>query len=364
MLFLDESAVLLVKHNLLMSKAFPKSIKDWYLQHKRDLPWRDTRDPYFIWLSEIILQQTRVAQGLPYYNKFVQKFPTVYDLANSKEESVLRVWQGLGYYSRGRNLHKTAKIIAENYTGKFPKTSTELLKLPGIGEYTASAIASFTQNEKIAVLDGNVFRVLSRFFGVETDIGSTEGKKEFKILANEVLPAKQVDIYNQGIMEFGALQCVPKNPNCGNCPIQSNCYAFHHKMVSILPKKEKKTIKKNRYLNYLIIEKEGEFLFHQRTGKDIWTNLFQFPLIEITDEDEGIFVKELEKLGDFESVKKVGKTYKHVLSHRNLWVNFYVISALKTSNFITENYKWFTLDEIAELPKPVLLDKFLRAHYF
>lgn len=347
-----------------MSKLFSKSIKDWYLQHKRTLPWRQTKDPYFIWLSEIILQQTRVAQGLPYYQKFAEKFPTVFDLAKAEEEVVLRIWQGLGYYSRGRNLHKAAKLIVENYDGIFPSTSKELLKLPGVGEYTAAAIASFSYNEKIAVLDGNVFRVLSRFFGIETDIASTEGKKQFKELANEVLPAKEVDTYNQAIMEFGALQCVPKNPNCEICPLVGSCIAFHQKKVDSLPNKEKKIKKRNRYLYYLLFEEDGKFLFHQRVQKDIWTNLFQFPLIETEQEDEDMFLKKLEEIGDFDAVRKIGKSYKHVLSHQNLWVKFYVISSTQNSDFIKDNYKWYTLEEIAELPKPVLLDKFLREHYF
>src|SRR5690554_3639789 len=231
--------------------VFAKKLIRWYLQNKRDLPWRKSKDAYLIWLSEIILQQTRVAQGLPYYNKFVSLFPTVFDLAKASEEQGLMVWQGLGYYSRARNLHHTARYIAENHQGVFPKTYTELIKLKGVGNYTAAAIASFSYEEPVAVLDGNVYRVLSRYFGIQTDISSSKAKKEFQLLANQMLEAKHPSLFNQAIMEFGALQCVPKSPNCEICVLNDSCVALQEKKVEELPVKLKKTKVTQRHLNYL-----------------------------------------------------------------------------------------------------------------
>ena len=220
---------------------FSNSLVQWYLQNKRDLPWRDTINPYFIWLSEIMLQQTRVAQGLPYFLSFTQAFPTVFDLANAEEEQVLKLWQGLGYYSRARNLHETAKYIANELNGIFPNNYSDLLKLKGVGEYTAAAIASFSYNEPVAVLDGNVYRVLSRYFNLDTDISDFKSKKIFQSLAQEVLLKEKPALFNQAIMEFGALQCVPKNPDCQNCIFSSSCGALQCKKVGLLPVKSKKT---------------------------------------------------------------------------------------------------------------------------
>ena len=208
---------------------FSNSLIQWYLQNKRDLPWRNSTNPYHIWLSEIMLQQTRVAQGLPFFLRFTEAFPTVFDLANADEEQVLKLWQGLGYYSRARNLHKTAQFIALELNGIFPATYNDLLKLKGVGEYTAAAIASFVYNENVPVVDGNVFRVLSRYFDVETDIASTGAKKEFTQLASELLPKGKANVFNQAIMEFGALQCVPKNPDCSNCVLNDSCIALQKK---------------------------------------------------------------------------------------------------------------------------------------
>jgi len=219
---------------------FAKTLTSWYLQNKRDLPWRNTENPYFIWLSEIMLQQTRVAQGLPYFLRFVQSFPTVFDLAKADEEKVLKLWQGLGYYSRARNLHKTAQHIAFELDGVFPNNYNDLLKLKGIGEYTAAAIASFSYHEAVPVVDGNVFRVLARYFDIETDIAQASAKKEFSALAYELMPKDSPALFNQAIMEFGALQCVPRNPDCSICPLNSGCLALQKKKVDQLPVKSKK----------------------------------------------------------------------------------------------------------------------------
>ncbi|MFP4091343.1 MAG: A/G-specific adenine glycosylase, partial [Cyclobacteriaceae bacterium] len=210
------------------SQDFAERIIGWYHHHKRDLPWRHSRDPYIIWLSEIILQQTRVVQGLPYFMRFAEAFPTVYDLASASQQEVLRLWQGLGYYSRARNMHACARLIVEQHNGVFPLHYQELLQLKGVGPYTAAAIASFAYNETVAVLDGNVFRVLARVFGVEDDISSGQGQKRFQALAAQLVPEGKAGEYNQAIMEFGALQCTPQSPACLLCPLSEICYAFHH----------------------------------------------------------------------------------------------------------------------------------------
>ena len=260
---------------------FSKVLIRWYLENKRDLPWRKTDNPYLIWLSEIMLQQTRVAQGTPYFLSFTTNFPTVFDLANANEEQILKLWQGLGYYSRARNLHKTAQFVAKELSGKFPDNYNDLLKLKGVGEYTAAAIASFSFNEVVPVVDGNVFRVLSRYFDVETDIASASAKKEFAALAFELIPKDNPALFNQAIMEFGALQCVPKSPNCSVCIFNSSCAALQKKKVDKLPVKSKKLKVRNRFFNYLVASDENEnTIIQKRTAKGIWHNLYEFPLIE------------------------------------------------------------------------------------
>ena len=219
---------------------FSNTLIQWYLQNNRELPWRKTKNPYFIWLSEIMLQQTRVAQGMSYYLKFIEVFPTVFDLAKATESTVLKMWQGLGYYSRARNLHFTANQIASELNGKFPSTYKEIIKLKGIGDYTASAISSICFNKPTAVVDGNVYRVLSRYFGIQTPINSATGIKEFKALAQTLIDTEQPGTYNQAIMDFGALQCKPKRPLCSSCPLQSSCVAFGKQLTAVLPVKEKK----------------------------------------------------------------------------------------------------------------------------
>ncbi|HEY4629161.1 MAG TPA: A/G-specific adenine glycosylase, partial [Flavobacterium sp.] len=253
---------------------FSNVLIKWYLQNKRDLPWRNTTNPYPIWLSEIMLQQTRVAQGMPYFLSFTTAFPTVFDLAAANEEEVLKLWQGLGYYSRARNLHKTAQYIASDLAGIFPDNYSDLLKLKGVGEYTAAAIASFSYNEAVPVVDGNVFRVLSRYFDIETDIAQASAKKEFAALAFELMPKDNPATFNQAIMEFGALQCVPKSPNCGICVFNESCAALQKKKIDQLPIKSKKVKVRNRYFNYLVVADENDnTIIQKRTDKGIWHNL-------------------------------------------------------------------------------------------
>ena len=339
---------------------FSEKILAWYAENKRELPWRNTRDPYKIWLSEIMLQQTRVAQGLPYYNKFVSEFPSVYDLADATEEKVLKLWQGLGYYSRARNMHGTAKTIVKDYNGDFPKTYKELLRLKGVGDYTASAIASISFDEPEPVVDGNVYRVLARYFGIDLAINSSEGIKHFKDLAREVMHVGDVRDYNQGIMEFGAIQCAPKKPYCLHCPLNDSCVALKENRVHELPVKLKKTKIKNRYFNYLVVfDNQSNTLLEQRTGKGIWQNLYQFPLVE----GETILAKEkLKELATQHlAAKKITGIYLyndkpiiHKLSHQHLHTNFWIV---QFDEEIKDGLPW---KEVINFPVPVLIADFIK----
>ncbi len=292
---------------------------DWYKINQRDLPWRNTNNPYSIWLSEIILQQTRVQQGLPYYLKFIQKYPTLKSLANASQDEVLALWQGLGYYSRGRNLLKAAQQIVTNYNGEFPNNYKELKKIIGIGDYTAAAIASFAFNEKIAVVDGNVYRVLSRLFGVITPIDTPEGKKTFFELAQAFLHPTQHSAANQAIMEFGALQCTPKKPNCSICPFLDVCEAYNQKLIDNLPTKSKKLIKKDRYIVFWINEKNGKIEVVKRNENDIWAGMYQFPSTEKNSLEEIQTELKDEKISkqDFK---------KHLLTHLNIYYCFKIVN--------------------------------------
>ena len=311
---------------------FSNILIKWYLQNKRDLPWRKTTNPYLIWLSEIMLQQTRVAQGTPYFFSFSEEFPTVFDLANADEEQVLKLWQGLGYYSRARNLHKTAQYVANELDGIFPPSYIELLKLKGVGEYTAAAIASFSYNEAVPVVDGNVFRVLSRYFDIESDITLPATKKEFTALAHELMPKDNPAIFNQAIMEFGALQCVPKSPDCSVCVFTDSCLALQKKKVDVLPVKSKKIKVTNRFFNYLILEDVlGNTLIQKRTAKGIWHNLYEFPLLETTEIVGFDYVSKAVQNDIFSNYTILGieeyshATLIHKLSHQHLHIQFWKI---------------------------------------
>ncbi|MDB5131864.1 MAG: A/G-specific adenine glycosylase [Mucilaginibacter sp.] len=265
---------------LLQGMNFNDELLRWYQQNKRDLPWRDTTDAYVIWLSEIILQQTRVDQGLPYFNRFIEKYPNVACFAAASEDEILKLWQGLGYYSRGRNMLKTARQVQELYNGKFPQNYAELVKLKGVGPYTASAISSFSANEARAVVDGNVYRVLARYFGIDEPINSPQGIKAFQAIADNLLNRKQPGIHNQAMMEFGATLCTPKNPACGICPVRAGCYAFINNAIKTLPVKLKKGKVRDRFFNYFLFTDEHTVLLNKRGEKDIWANMYDLPLIE------------------------------------------------------------------------------------
>tara|TARA_B110000046_G_scaffold173759_1_gene196661 strand:+ start:13051 stop:14148 length:1098 start_codon:yes stop_codon:yes gene_type:complete len=337
----------------------------WYSLNKRDLPWRNTNSAYNIWLSEIILQQTRVAQGMDYYIKFTTHYPTVKSLAEANEEDVLKDWQGLGYYSRARNLHNAAKFIKENHGGLFPSSYDKIRNLKGVGDYTAAAIASFAFNLPYAVVDGNVYRLLSRLFGIETPIDSTLGKKVFSQLAQELLAEDNPAEHNQAIMEFGALQCVPKNPNCEICPFVDSCIAFKNNQIDELPIKEKKLKQKKRYLNYLIIESEDELLVNKRESKGIWQNLYDFPLVETTKStSKKLLVKDesfIKLLNNMEfKVRATSEERKHTLSHQILFAKFYHLSIDSNLSQIEGNFERIKKINLIEKPIPKLIENYLK----
>ena len=266
--------------NLLSPVAISGKLLNWYEKNQRDLPWRSTRNPYIIWLSEIILQQTRVEQGLPYFYRFLDRFPTIHYLAESSENEVLKLWQGLGYYTRARNLHATAKSIANERNGQFPGDYKSIRELKGVGDYTAAAIASFAYGEPVPVVDGNVYRFLSRYFGEFTPVDSSQGKKVFNTLAATILNIKQPGMHNQAVMEFGSLQCKPLNPDCVNCPLNKSCLAFNNDQVQQLPVKSKKQPVKERHFNYLLVHYRKNIFLNKRSPGDIWAQLYELPLIE------------------------------------------------------------------------------------
>jgi A/G-specific adenine glycosylase len=340
---------------------FSKSLISWYLQNKRSLPWRETKDPYLIWLSEIILQQTRVAQGLPYYNKFVSAYPTVFDLAGANETDVLKIWQGLGYYSRARNLHHSAQFIASELNGVFPKTAKDLIKLRGIGDYTASAIASICYDEASAVVDGNVYRVLSRVFGIETPINSSVGIKQFKELAQELIDPEQPGTFNQAIMEFGARHCTPSGPDCMNCIFSNKCWALKHKTITQLPVKINKTKIKVHHFNFMVpLTNDGKTMMHQRLENGIWKNLYQFPLI---DHSKQLTKASLLKNPYFQTIispwivesltRYNEQPILHKLSHKDLYITFWIV---RVANLPADA---ISFREVAKHPVPIVLDRFI-----
>lgn len=341
---------------------FSNTLVQWYLQNKRDLPWRKTNDPYIIWLSEIILQQTRVDQGMAYFLKFMEHFPTVFHLAKASEEEVLKLWQGLGYYSRARNLHFSAKSIVNDFGGDFPVTYNDILKLKGVGDYTASAIASICYNEPTAVVDGNVYRVLARYFGINTPINSTKGIKEFKLLAQKLLNTSISGTHNQAVMEFGARMCKPQNPDCEVCPLNSSCISLAKNLIKALPVKEKKLKVKIRYFNYLVVQSSDNKTIIEKRTQGIWVNLYQFPLLESKQE---IAINQLiehnkfnELFGELNvSVKLFNQTMVvHKLSHQHIFTKFWIISVPNSVKF---SFNW---DEIERFPVPILIDNFLNEY--
>lgn len=370
--------------------SFSKEIIRWYQENKRDLPWRGTRDPYVIWMSEVILQQTRVDQGMPYFYRFLEQFPDVGSFAEATEDEILRLWQGLGYYSRARNMHRAARQVMEEHEGRFPADYDSLIRLKGVGEYTAAAIASFAGGEPKAVVDGNVFRLLARYFGVDTPINSGRGKKEFQRIADALIDRLNPGLYNQAIMEFGSLQCRPQNPDCGRCVLQSGCQALAQGRVDTLPVKHKPKPSRNRYFNYLMVQEGDLLLMNKRGGGDIWENLFELPLLEtdqpvlplyqpesminlqesgILNEDSGFrpgdsgygkFVAKVEEyFGESASLTFIQGPVKHVLSHQNIFAVFW--SVTDYTNDFEKKVSWNYVDikQLNNLAKPKLIFSFL-----
>ncbi|MBL7702445.1 MAG: A/G-specific adenine glycosylase [Ferruginibacter sp.] len=344
-------------------KYFIKQLLQWNKKdNKRIMPWKGEKDPYKIWLSEIILQQTRVEQGWAYYNRFVSAFPNVKKLAKAADEKVFKLWEGLGYYTRCKNLIATAKFIANEKQGKFPDTYEEIQNLKGIGPYTAAAISSFAFNLPCAVVDGNVFRVLSRFFGIDTPIDSTVGKKLFTDLAEEILDKKQPGIYNQAIMDFGAIVCKPQNPLCSTCPLKTQCAALLQGKAHVLPVKTGKIIKKQRWFYYLVISYNGKIYVRKRGPKEIWENLYEFVLLETDKQVSFEEIKRSEFLKNVTATSKseilhVSKTYKQQLTHQTLQGSFIQIK-LKTEPILKE-YKAVTYKELKRLAFPRFITAYL-----
>jgi len=328
-------------------------------QNHRPLPWKGISNPYFIWLSEIILQQTRVEQGLPYYIKFTETYPTVFTLANAPEDEIMKLWEGLGYYSRARNLHAAAKQIAFELNGKFPKSYKQILSLKGVGPYTAAAIASFAYNLPHAVLDGNVYRVLSRFFGVETPIDSTEGKKFFTDLANQLISQNNAAKYNQAIMDFGAKHCSPKKPLCLFCPMEMLCSAHQNNKVELLPIKAKKIKRRTRYFYFVMAFYKGQFYIEKRTKKGIWQNLYQLPLIETKQFVETEILKQKIKTQFTNSFKllKISQLYTQILTHQTIKAHFAIIH-IKNQNKQNKNWIKIAIENRAEYAYPKVINEF------
>jgi len=337
---------------------FGKEVVNWYLENKRDLPWRNTRDPFKIWLSEVLLQQTKVEQGTSYYLKFIARFANVQELAQASEQEILKLWQGLGYYSRARNLHYASQQIVTQYSGSFPTNYKELLKLKGVGEYTAGAIASICYNEKVAIVDGNVYRVLSRFLSIDTPIDTTTGKREFKAIAQLLLENNNPSHFNQGIMELGATICTPKQPNCATCPLQKACSSFAKNNILEYPVKAKKTKQKKRFFNYLVLRTPNDsFYIEKRKDKDIWQNMYQFPLIETNSETNSLHLEDT-----IISTKSavIYNAPKHILSHQIIYTKFWEFRINET--FLKNNKQWILINknDISQYPFPKLIDNYIQ----
>jgi A/G-specific adenine glycosylase len=341
--------------------TFSDELIQWYNINKRELPWRDTTDAYVIWLSEIILQQTRVDQGLPYFHRFLEKYPDVSSFAAADEDDILKLWQGLGYYSRGRNMLKTARFVCEHHNGRFPEAYDDLVKLKGIGEYTASAISSFSANEAKAVVDGNVYRVLARYFGITEPINGTKGKKEFQSLANDLISSKYPGLHNQAIMEFGAMLCKPKNPACNVCPLRGGCVAFINDMVDTLPVKLKKVNIRERFFNYFLITDGETILMNKRGENDIWANMYDLPLIEtsfLISLDELIALPEtIEFFGKEIQISESLNTKKHLLTHQHLHVRFIKLNSCPDK--IKPCWDFIEVNNVKKLALPKVIFIFL-----
>ncbi|GHT12425.1 A/G-specific adenine glycosylase [Bacteroidia bacterium] len=342
---------------------FAKKLFEWHAQHGRNLPWRAANNPYSIWVSEIILQQTRVAQGMAYYHQFLQTFPTVQSLASAPLDNVLKVWQGLGYYTRARNMHLAAQQIVQQYKGVFPSTYNDLRTLRGVGHYTACAIASFAFGLPLPAIDGNAYRIFTRIFGIATPIDTPDGQKEIRALAQKLMDAQQPARFNQAVMDFGATHCTPQNPQCQQCPFARECYAWGHQNVAQFPVKSKQIKIRNRYFSYLIIRHKRTSFVQQRTQHDIWHSLYEFPLIETP---RACSLKKLQQTNEWLQLvdnQQVAITplppIKHILTHQVLWIKFYIIDIPRVGEYLKNNTLPVSISKIVQYPMPQPLCKLL-----
>lgn len=352
-----------------MNTAFTKLLMQWHAEeNKRTMPWKGEKNPYKIWLSEIILQQTRVEQGWSYYETFIQKYPTIHDLASAKDEAVFKLWEGLGYYNRCKNLLFTARFISKQLKGRFPNDYEALLNLKGVGPYTAAAIASFAFNLPYAVVDGNVFRVLSRFFGIGTPIDTTEGKKIFTELANKVLDKQLPGQFNQAIMDFGATVCKPAIPVCSSCCLQKKCISFKKAEVNQLPVKTKTLLKKKRWMYYFLLEVNGALVVHKRQQKDIWQNLHEFYLLECDEQNtwnEDLVMKWLKQQFNIlkAEVKHISPLFKQQLTHQLIQGQFILVK-LNTIPSSLKFWQWQDIKKLQQLSFPRFIHQFLETQQF
>jgi A/G-specific adenine glycosylase len=348
--------------------AFNNAITFWFKDNKRNLPWRKTKDPYKIWVSEIILQQTRVNQGIEYYERFIKKFKSIEALAITDAIEVLKIWQGLGYYSRARHMHETARKIVDDMEGVFPRKFDEIIKLKGIGNYTAAAIASICFGEKVPVVDGNVFRIISRYKGIYTPIDSSIAFSEFFSIVGKLMSNSNPGNFNQALMELGATICTPKKPNCIHCPVNNSCYARINNKIEAFPVKNKNPKIRNRYFNYLVIADRECIIMKKRTQNDIWKSLFDFPLIE---SNENLSIDELFQMNEFKNVWKykkeqllnVSKIYKHKLTHQIIYARFYEFHLRNSEVPVIADIRKTRLKQLYQLPVPRLVDKYLSTEF-
>jgi len=343
---------------------FTQRLLEWYVPEDRPLPWKNESDPYRIWLSEIILQQTRVKQGIPYYERFIKAYPTVCDLARAPEDEVMKHWEGLGYYSRARNMMVAARTICHNYQGNFPNTYEDIRALKGVGDYTAAAIASFAFNLPHAVLDGNVYRVLARFFGIDQPTNTTQAKKLFTELAHQLLASNQADRYNQAIMDFGATLCTPKKPDCASCPLQTHCVAYQTSRVDQLPQRKPKAPRRIRYFHFLLFNYDNQIIIRRREKKDVWQKLYEFPLLETTqllNEDQ--LIQELKHWPLAQNttltIREVSKPFRQLLSHQDIRARFFEIECSSPVQPPAETGKWISRNELSAYPFPRIIDWYL-----
>lgn len=345
--------------------SFAEEIIAWYKENRRALPWRETDNPYFIWVSEAILQQTRVSQGKGYYLRFIETFPTLESLANAPLDAVMKAWQGLGYYTRARNLQKGAKIVMEEYGGKIPETYEELIKLPGLGPYAAGAVASFAFHQPVPAIDGNVYRILARIFGIFESPGKAAGKKIFRELCIEMMDRSQPHIYNQALLDFGAMQCTPGMPDCSQCPFPSLCYAEANNLQLQLPTKERALKLRTRYFHFFMIRFRGNTYIKLREGKDIWNSLYQFPLIEVNERvgvDKLMQLDEVkELLGEGYTLLQSSEEIRQLLSHQELFIRFHIVE-LHTAHYgLAADYERIPIKNVFDYQVPIAIHNYLVA---